>query len=239
MEVAEGIAIVAAALLVVFGTGYLGLRSPFDHGIFRRHLGYPLSLLCVLLSGVGALCFDDLVLCNFKELDHFIDLNGWNLTQYPLSLFGYLGGSAMGEGGRLGYGALALTIWGLTLLALSLGRGFRVAVKVFALPSILFLTMVVFLFDPGEMDSQAVNLASGLTLDGVSLVSNWSLLTVSLFFTVFEVARSARRRDGTKPGSAPLTASFVRAVRRPASNGRVRRETRAPAFRDPAEDQFV
>ncbi|HUK75117.1 MAG TPA: hypothetical protein VLU99_04930 [Nitrososphaerales archaeon] len=208
-EVTEGILIIAATMLLALGVEYRGSRSPLSHPIFRRHVRYPMSLVFVILAGVGALCFDDLVLCNFKELNSVIDLNGWNLAQYPLSVFGHLGGSAMGEGGRLGYGALAVSIWGLTLVALSLGAGFRTAVKLFALPSMLFLSVVVFLFDPREMASQAVNLVSGATFQGVSILSNWSLLTVSLFFTAREVAQDVLAR-GSSPnaGLGTLLASM-------------------------------
>lgn len=191
-EVVEGALIAVALLSFAAAADYLGLLS--DDRALGAHLKSPFSRLCTVLAALGALSFALLVMCNMGRLDHVLDINGWNLIQYPLTLFGYLGGSAMGKGGLDGYGALALLIWGLTLLALSLGRGFKRAVRLFALPSILFLTIVVLLFDPREMDSQAVNLVSGFTYGGISLLSNWSLLTVSLFSTVFGLAYEARGR---------------------------------------------
>jgi hypothetical protein len=65
-------------------------------------------------------------------------------------------------------------------------------------PSILFLTIVVLLFDPREMDSQAINLVSGFTLNGISLLSNWFLLTVSLSLTIFELVYESVKVRGKK-----------------------------------------
>jgi hypothetical protein len=226
-EVAEGILVVAAVSFFIVAMEYLGFGSLFNNYLLRRHVRSPLSYLCVLFATVGALCFDLLVLCNFKELNRVIDINGWNLVQYPLSIFGYLGGGAMGDGGRLGYGALALLIWGLTVVALSFGTGFSRAVKLFALPSILFLTVVVFLFDPREMSSQAINLVSGVTFKGISLLSNWSLLTVSLFFTVFNLARMRPgRKDIARLRRSRWSSSLSRALHPSTYDARARRESR-------------
>jgi hypothetical protein len=184
-EVTEGIAAVAFLLLLAvimesYGFGYL-FRSP----VLTDHLRSRISYLFAFLAFAGISSYALLVLCNPRKLRNIIDIHGWNVVQYPLNLFGYLGGSAMGQDGRMGYGGLALLTWGLTIVFLSLVVGFTRAVKFFALPSILFLTVVVLLFDPREMDIQAINLASEFTFDGVSLLSNWFLLTVSLFFTVY------------------------------------------------------
>jgi hypothetical protein len=51
------------------------------------------------------------------------------------------------------------------------------------------------------MSKQAVNVVAGLAYDGVSLLSNWLLLTVSLFFTVF--LNLERRIGGNTEGKAP------------------------------------
>ena len=130
-----------------------------------------------------------------KQMCSVLDINGLNVVQYPLRLLGFVGGSAYEPSGRTGYGALAFLIWGLTIVALSLAKGFTKAVKYFAVPSILFLTVVVLLFDPIEMDSQAVNLVSGFTFDGMLPLSNWFLLTVSLCFTVLEFVRLPRLKQ--------------------------------------------
>lgn len=204
-EVAEGILTAIVLLSLVSAADSFGLL--FDNRALSRHLKPPLSQLCTALAALGALSFDLLVLCNMQQLNHVLDYNGWNLVQYPLSLFGYLSGSVMGQAGRDGYGALALLVWELTVLALSLGRGFTRAVKLFAIPSILFLTVVVFLFDPREMDSQAINLVSGVTFRGISLLSNWFLLTVSLFFTVSGLAYELSRRRKSF-GSSGLGRTF-------------------------------
>jgi hypothetical protein len=184
-EVTEGIAAVAFLLLVAViiescGFGYL-FRSP----VLSNHLKSRISPLFAFLAFAGIFSYALLVLCNLRKLRDIIDINGWNVVQYPLNFLGYLGGSAMGQNGRMGYGALAFLTWGLTILFLSLVIGFARAVKFFALPSVLFLTVVVLLFDPREMDSQAINLVTEFTFNGVSLLSNWFLLTVSLFFTVY------------------------------------------------------
>lgn len=184
-EVAEGIAAVAVLLLLAtiiesFGFGFL-----FDSPVLSSHLKSHLSHLFAFLAVLGIFSYALLVLGNTKQVRDFLNANGWNVVQYPLNLLGYIGGSAMGQDGRMGYGALALLAWGLTIVFLSLAIGFTRAVKFFALPSVLFLTVVVLLFDPREMDSQAINLVSEFTFDGMSLLSNWFLLTVSLFFTVF------------------------------------------------------
>lgn len=179
-EVAEGLLLFGIALLFVTGADYLRRGRLFNNSFLRGHVKSPVSYAFVVLGILGALSFDLLVLCNFKRLDHILDVGGLDLVQYPLRFFGHFGGSSWAPGGRVGYGALALLVWAATMAFLSLGTGFARAMKLFAVPSILFLTLVVFLFDPGEMDSQAVNLISGVTFDGISLLSNWFLLTISL-----------------------------------------------------------
>ncbi|MGA2198505.1 MAG: hypothetical protein ABSG45_01060 [Nitrososphaerales archaeon] len=198
-EVVEGLLIVALLLLFAIVLEACGFGFVFDSPALSKHLKSPVSHLFTLLAALGVVSFALLVLCNMKQLNNVLDVNGWNLVQYPLNLLGFFGGSALGQNGRVGYGALALLIWGLTIAALSLAKGFAKAVRFFALPSILFLTVVVLLFDPGEMDSQAVNVVSGFTFNGISLLSNWSLLTISLFFTAFElVYRRLWKKDGIR-----------------------------------------
>jgi len=184
-EVTEGIAAVVFLLLLATIIESCGFGYLFDSPVLSNHLKSRLSQLFAFLAVAGIFSFALLVLCNSKRVRDVLDINGWNVVQYPLNLLGYLGGSALGQDGRLGYGAVALLTWGFTILFLSLAIGFPKAVKFFALPSVLFLTVVVFLFDPREMDSQAINLVSEFTFNGISLLSNWFLLTVSLFFTVF------------------------------------------------------
>jgi len=192
-EVTEGIATVAFLLLLGVIIESCGFGFLFDSPVLSNHLKPRLSHLFTFLAVAGIFSFALLVLCNSKKLRDVLDINGWNVVQYPLNLLGFLGGSAMGQNGRMGYGALALLTWGLTIVFLSLAIGFTRAVKFFALPSLLFLTVVVLLFDPREMDSQAINLVSGFTFDGMSLLSNWFLLTVSLFFTVFGLVHERLR----------------------------------------------
>jgi len=184
-EVTEGIAAVAFLLLLAVFIESCGFGFLFDSPVLSNHLRSRLSYLFAFLAVAGIFSFALLVLCNSRKLRSVIDVNGWNVVQYPLNLFGCLGGSAMGQDGRMGYGALALLTWGLTIVFLSLVIGLTKTVKFFALPSLLFLTVVVLLFDPREMDIQAINLASEFTFDGMSLLSNWFLLTVSLFFTFY------------------------------------------------------
>lgn len=196
-EVIEGLVVVSFfSLFVVIAKSYrIGL---FDSPILSSHLKSRFSYLFAVLAVAGALSFILLVLCNMEQLRSLLDINGWNVVQYPLNLFGFLGGSALGQNGRVGYGVLAFLIWGLTIIALSLAIGFVKAVKLFAVPSILFLTIVVLLFDPREMDSQAINLVSGFTLNGISLLSNWFLLTVSLSLTIFELVYESVKVRGKK-----------------------------------------
>ena len=186
-EVTEGLVAVAILLLFAVVIESCGFGFLLDSTVLKYHIESRLSYLFTFLAAAGMLCFALLVLCNMQQLRDVLDINGWNVVQYPLNLLGFVGGSALGQNGRLGYGALAFLIWGLTIIALSLAKGLAKAVKLFALPSVLFLTLVVLLFDPGEMDSQAINLVSGFTFDGISLLSNWFLLTVSLFLAAFEL----------------------------------------------------
>lgn len=184
-EVAEGLAVAGSFLLVALVIEYCGFYSVFDSPVFSKHLKPRLSYLFAALGVAGTLSYALLVLCNFKKLLDVLDVNGLNVVQYPLRLLGFLGGSALGQSGPTGYGALALLLWGLTIVSLSLAIGFARTMKFFTLPSILFLTVVVFLYDPGQMDIQAINLLSGFTYDGISLLSNWFLLTTSLIFITF------------------------------------------------------
>ena len=171
-----------------------GADSLWVSPILNSHLKFPFSNLFAVLATLGAVSYVLLVLCNIKQFCAVLDINGWNVVQYPLNLLGVFGGSAYAQNGRLGYGALASLMWGLTIVALSLAIGFTKAVKFFAVPSILFLTIEVLLFDTIEMDRQAINLVSGLTLDGVSLLSNWFLFTVSLCLTIIGFARLPRSK---------------------------------------------
>jgi hypothetical protein len=213
-EVTEGVAAVAFLLLLAVIVESCGFGFLFDSPVLSNHLKSRLSYLFAFLAFAGISSYALLVLCNSRKLRSVIDINGWNVVQYPLNLFGYLGGSAMGQDGRMGYGTLALLTWGLTIVFLSLVIGLTRAVKFFALPSILFLTVVVLLFDPREMDIQAINLASKVTFDGVSLLSNWFLLTVSLFFTVYGLTHerlgASRKTQTAKAGPFPMT--FGKAV---------------------------
>lgn len=194
-EVVEGLLVAALTLLAVVVESRKS-SSLFSSPLLNRHLKSPLSRLFTVLAAAGALCFALLVVCNLKRINDVIDVGGLDLVQYPLRVLGFFGGSAMGEYGRAGYGALGLLVWGLTVVALSLARGFVSAVKRFAVPSVLFLTVVVLLFDPGEMDIQAVNVVSGITYDGMSLLSNWFLLTVSLSLVVFDLLYGRLQRKG-------------------------------------------
>jgi hypothetical protein len=205
-EVLEGVLAVAALLPLAVLMESRGVGPRLDSLALTVRLRARLAPLFAFLGVGGMLCFAFLVLCNSKRVCQVLDVNGVNIVQYPLSLLGFLGGSALGQNGRLGYGALALAIWALSIGALSVGIGSAKAWRFFALPSILFLTVVVLLFDPGEMDSQAINLVSDLTFDGVSLLSNWFLLTVSLFFTAYGLMRgrlgsSRQTRDSLGPSA--------------------------------------
>ncbi len=196
-QVAEGALAIAVVVLLVVAVDSFGLGS-FGSRVLRAHLRPPFSYLFALLGALGVLSFVLLGLCGMRRVCEAIDVNGWNVVQYPLGLFGHVGGAAFGPGGLMGYGALALATWGATVLFLSLATGFTKALKLFALPSLVFLTAAVLLFDPGEMSSQAVNLASDVTYDGMSLLSNWFLLTVSLFFTAYNLLRG-------RPGASRRT----------------------------------
>jgi len=205
-EVLEGVVAVAALLPLAVLMESRGLGPRLDSFVLTARLRSRLAPLFAFLGVGGMLSFALLVLCNSRSVNHILDVNGVNIVQYPLSLLGFLGGSALGQGGSLGYGALALVTWALSIGALSVGIGSAKAWKFFALPSILFLTVVVLLFDPGEMDSQAINLVSDLTFDGMSLLSNWFLLTVSLFFTVYGLVR--HRPGASRQGRAGDSKAF-------------------------------
>jgi hypothetical protein len=207
-EVVEGVIAVAALLPLALLMESRGLGPRLDSLVLSARLRSRLAPLFAFLGVGGILSFAILVLCNSRRVCRVLDVNGLNIVQYPLGLLGFVGGSALGQNGRLGYGALALVTWALSIGALSVALGSARAWKFFALPSLLFLAVVVLLFDPAEMDSQAVNLVSNFTFDGVSLLSNWFLLTVSLFFTAYGVlhdkpalSRQARVAGTVLPGS--------------------------------------
>ena len=206
-EVLEGVVAVAALLPFAILIESWGLGSLLDSTRLSNLLRSHLSPLFAFLGAGGALSFVILVLCNSRKVNSVLDVNGVNIVQYPLGLLGFLGGSALGQSGRLGYGALALVVWVLTLGALSVAMGSARAWKFFALPSLVFLTVEVLLFDPGEMDRQAINLVSSLTFDGMSLLSNWFLLTVSLFFTAYGLLhhRTGASRQGRSGDGKALT----------------------------------
>ena len=132
-----------------------------------------------------------------RQLNSIIDVGGLNVVQYRLRILGYFRGSAAGESGRYGYGALALLIWALSMAALALGKGLLAALRWFALPSMLFLAVIVLLFDLKEMSVQAVNFVFGLTYNGVSLPSDWFVLTASLPLVILELVYEGlwKKRD--------------------------------------------
>ncbi len=139
-EVAEGLVVVSLLLLFGVIAKSCGFGHLFDSSILSSHLEPRLSYLFAVLAVAGALSFTLLVLCNMKQLCNLLDIDGWNVVQYPLDLLGLIGGSALGRDGRVGYGVLTFLIWGLTIIALSFAMGFAKAVNLFAVPSILFLT---------------------------------------------------------------------------------------------------
>ncbi|MGH9919999.1 MAG: hypothetical protein ACRD6W_14180, partial [Nitrososphaerales archaeon] len=118
-EVLEGVAAVAALLPLAFFVESRRLGPRLDSLVVTRRLRSRLSPLFAFLGVGGALTFALLVLCNSKKVDHVLDVSGVNIVQYPLSVLGFIGGSALGQNGTLGYGAFALVTWVLTLGALS------------------------------------------------------------------------------------------------------------------------
>ena len=193
LEVVEGLAAIGLLLLLSSAAKSWGFGRLLDSSLLNARLRPPFSYLFALLGALGVLSFLILGLCDTKRVCDVIDASGWDIVKYPLALLGRFDGSAYGPGGAIGYGALALMTWVGTVFLLTLGVGFVRAVKLFAVPSLLFLTVVVFLFDPGDMGNHALNLVSSAALDGVPLLSNWSLLTISLFFTVYALVLDAGR----------------------------------------------
>jgi hypothetical protein len=189
-QVEEGAAAVAVIMLlaVVIDSSGFGL---FESRILSSHLKFPLSGFFALMGVLGALSFSVLGLCGMKRVCNVIDASRVNVIHYPLGLMGLVGGAAFGPGGRLGYGTLSLFTWLAALLFLSIAVGVKRAGKFFALPSLLFLATAVLLFDPRQMSAQAVNIASHITFDRISLLSNWFLLTVSLSLMAFLAFRSS------------------------------------------------
>jgi hypothetical protein len=211
LEVAEGLAAIGLLLSLSSVARSRGLAPLLDSRLLKKHLRSPYSYFFAFLGTLGVLSFLLLGLCDTKRVCDVLDSSGWDIVQYPLGLLGSFDGSAYGPGGAIGYGALALMTWVGAVFLLTLGVGFARALKLFAVPSLLFLTVVVFLFDPGDMGSHALNLVSGAAVDGVPLLSNWSLFTVSLFFTVDALARGVRRgaRGGADGPPSPATGTTV------------------------------
>jgi hypothetical protein len=221
LEVAEGLAAIGLLLLLSAAARSWGFASLLDSQSLNRHLRLPFSYFFAFLGVLGVVSFLSLGLCDTRRVCEVLDASGWNIVQYPLGFFGQVGGSSLGPGGAVGYGLLALMTWVVTLVFLSLGVGLARSVKLFAVPSLLFLTVVVLLFDPGDMAAHALNLVSGVNLDGMPLLSNWSLLTVSLFFTVYALARDVRRGARAGADGPPSTATGP-AVNFQAESGRAR-----------------
>lgn len=211
LEVAEGLVAIGLLLLLSSAAKSRGLGPLLDSPLLNKSLKAPFSYLFAFLGTLGVLSFLLLGLCDMKRVCDVLDASGWDIVQYPLGILGHFDGSSYGPGGAMGYGTLALMTWVGTVFLLTLGAGFARAVKLFAVPSLLFLTIVVLLFDPGDMGTHALNLVSGATIDGISLLSNWSLLTVSLFFTVYALLHDVRggARDGADTPPSPATGDGV------------------------------
>jgi hypothetical protein len=194
VEVIEGIIVIGTALVIA-------RLVRFDFG-YEMHSRPRLPL--VLVGIVSTISYAVLVLCNSRQGMNTVSgvgLGGVDLMRYPLGLLGFFGGSSLGPSGADGYGLFSLMVWVLAFISFSLGIGVARTMRLFTFPSMLFLAVFVLLVDPGEMSKQAVNVVAGLAYDGVSLLSNWLLLTVSLFFTVF--LNLERRIGGNTEGKAP------------------------------------
>jgi glucan phosphoethanolaminetransferase (alkaline phosphatase superfamily) len=84
------------------------------------------------------------------------------------------------------FGVVAFAIWGVTVVCLSIGRGFANAMRVFGLPAILFLMALLLVCDPPTMTAHVTNFAIwSADYNNVDLVSNWFVLTVTLFLTLW------------------------------------------------------
>jgi hypothetical protein len=157
VEIAEGLAALALLfpLLSVKRLDFTWLHKPFAPW-FPRWLFLLLVLVGAGIFGVYAVADSTLA----------------EIPKFSGSVFSW-SNKAFG----VGYGTIALTMWGLTILALSLHKGFIGSLKIFGFPAILFLTVMLWMFDSRDMIYHVTNFAMW-SLRGIDLVSNWFVLVI-------------------------------------------------------------
>jgi len=75
-------------------------------------------------------------------------------------------------------GVVALAIWGLTVLCLTLRKGFIGALRIFGLPAIVFLGVTLLYFYLDQMTNHATNFTTW-SLGGIYILSNWTVFVAS------------------------------------------------------------
>jgi hypothetical protein len=104
----------------------------------------------------------------------------------------------------LSFGISAFGIWAVTVGLLSLHRGMIGAMKVFGLPAILLLQIMLLLFQFNAMPIQVAQFVNW-SVEGVWLVSNWLVLGVTSFLAVWTRRGAARGFMRSKhPGISKL-----------------------------------
>lgn len=177
-EIAEGLAVA-----VVLSLLFMSRRSSFSWLNKPLVPRFPKRLLIVLmLIGASAFVFFAVIDATYRVL---------SFSPSFVRFFYFKSIQTTGSS----FGVAAFVVWGLISFCLFLAKGLTSAMRIFGLPSILFLMILLLIFDSGEMPMHATNFTTW-SLSGISIVSNWFVLIVTSSLVVLGLAPLLSKKAG-------------------------------------------
>lgn len=113
----------------------------------------------------------------------------WNSTYEHTAFYAGLRSFLLSDG--LPLGVTAAAVWCATFLVMSMRNGVLGAVKFFGLPSAFWVVSMVAAFDLGEMTNHLTQFLS-VSLYGIPAISNWFVLMVASFLSIYELTYKRR-----------------------------------------------
>jgi hypothetical protein len=178
--------ILAAILLTLFA---LRSRMPLVPRIasLRIAVSKRVRLTALMLSCGGGVVFALMLLADWSFYVPSLNTQWvWYIPNLFTTVFSYLGDSSAQQGyiGSDAVVVVTLTTLGLVVYRLrdNLGSAIRWAFEIFAFPAVIVLTVGIYVTSPIQMPLYVTTFSSGWMINGVPILSNWSVLIASTVF---------------------------------------------------------